>query len=109
MPSTGNDEPRLPRESLRAMYRRGLELANGARLAFTIITTGGRSVTIVLSNASEGLVNVSCADERACAELRRFIGFRVEERRPEVKRTDGVHDLRVRESLTTRRAVLRRA
>lgn len=77
MTSTRKDEPLLPTEAMRAIYRRGLDLVPGASVTFTVVAADGREVTIVVRNASEGLVEASCRDTRACNELRRLVGFRV--------------------------------
>lgn len=71
------DEPLLPTEAIRAMYRRGLDLAPGASVALTVLATDGCELTIVVRNASEGFVEASCRDTRACDALRMLVGFRV--------------------------------
>lgn len=77
MMSTRKDEPLLSPEAVRAMYRRGLDLVPGASVAFTVIVADGSELTILVRNVSEGLVEASCQDARACDELQRFVGFRV--------------------------------
>lgn len=77
MASTRKDEPLLPTEAVRAMYRRGLDLAPGASVALTVLASDGSELIITVRNASDGLVEASCRDPRACDELRMLVGFRV--------------------------------
>jgi hypothetical protein len=75
--STRKDEALLPTEAVRTMYRRGLDLMPGATVTFTVTAADGRELTIVVRNASDGLVEAWCRDERACDELRLLVGFHV--------------------------------
>ena len=64
-------------ELLRKMYRCGLELAANESAVFLLAATPNRSLTLIVRNGRDGVVDVQCSDDRVAAELRSFVGFRV--------------------------------
>jgi hypothetical protein len=64
-------------ELLREMYRCGIELAANESAVFQLAASPDRSLTLVVRNGRDGVVDVQCSDDRVAAELRGFIGFHV--------------------------------
>ena len=77
MTSTTKSRALLSPDVLRAVYRRGRDLSPGERVVFEVLMVNGEAVRLSVGNASEGLVEVACADKLVCAQLRKLVGISV--------------------------------
>lgn len=89
--ASNREAPVMGPEVVREIYRRALELTPGTSAAFTFAAEGVGELTIFVRNTSGGLVEASCKDGRACAELERLVGFSVVQSVTEVSRDGREH------------------